>query len=64
MWTRSQNIPIFGSIQSLEKNVWFSDCLEMIHSTGDIYENDVLQHLLPFAISKIFHFSHQKLVLR
>ena len=38
--------------------------LEMIHFTGDIYENNVLQHLLPFAISKIFHFSRQKLVLR
>ena len=36
----------------------------MIHFTGDIYENNVLQQLLPFAISKIFHFSRQKLVLR
>ena len=38
--------------------------LEMIHFTGDIYEKHVLQHLLPFTISKIFHFSRQKLVLR
>ena len=38
--------------------------LEMIHFNGDIYEKQVLQHLLPFTISKIFHFSRQKLVLR
>ena len=36
----------------------------MIQFIGDIYENHVLQHLLPIAISKIFHFSRQKLVLR
>ena len=38
--------------------------LEMIHFTGDIYENHVPQHLLPFQLSIIFHFSRQKLVLR
>ena len=38
--------------------------LEMIHFTGDIFEKLVLQHLLPFYISMIFHFSRQKLVLR
>ena len=38
--------------------------LEMIHFTGDIFEKLVPQHLLPFYLSKIFHFSRQKLVLR
>ena len=38
--------------------------LEMIHFTGDIYGNHVPQHLLPFELSIIFHFSRQKLVLK
>ena len=42
--------------------IWY--LLEMVHFTGDIYEKLVPQHLLPFYLSKIFHFSRQKLVLR
>ena len=38
--------------------------LEMIHFTGDIYENIEPQLLLPFYLSKKIHFSRQKLVLR
>ena len=40
------------------------ELLEMIHSTGDIYEKHVLQHPFPFYLSIIFQFSRQKLVLR
>ena len=57
-------VPTFSQILTLDSQKISFSTLEMIHFTGEIYENHVLQHLLPFAISKIFHFSRQKLVLR
>ena len=52
----------FHLLHSLNYKRWL--WLEMVHFTGDIYEKLVPQHLLPFYLSKIFHFSRQKLVLR
>ena len=48
----------------LQNFVKVTSLLEMIHFTGDICEKLVPQHLLPFYLSIIFHFSRQKLVLR
>ena len=47
-------------------NIFFTKrlTLEMIHFTGDIYENIKPQLLLLFSLSKKIDFSRQKLVLR